>query len=59
MTPLAHAGDVIETVVYLVPLLFLVAVLVRTKIMDRRGGKAPGKGEEAEPTLDEVMDDKP
>lgn len=49
MFPIAHAGGVISALLYLVPLLVLVAVLVQTKINDRRDG-APADDEETEPT---------
>lgn len=57
MLPLAHAASVVQGLLYLAPLVVLVAVLVRTKIKDRRDGVTADE-EETEPTLDEVMDDK-
>ena len=57
MTVLAHAGDVVQIVLYVAPLLFIVAVLVRTTLKDRRAGATDAEKEGA-PTLDEVMDDK-
>lgn len=43
MTLLAHAGSLVQTVLYLAPLGFLVIVLLRTKRKDRRaGGEEPG-----------------
>jgi hypothetical protein len=48
MLPLAHAGHYAVWVLYALPVLFVVAAIVRGQLMTRREGDSPAGGREGE-----------
>jgi hypothetical protein len=54
MTPIAHAAHWFASLLYLVPVLVVVAALTWQARRDRRAGRAGN--DDLEPTLDDVMD---
>jgi len=58
MAPLAHAADVVSTLLFVVPMLVVLGALAWQKAKERRAGNAAAE-EGADPTLDEIMDDRP
>jgi len=51
---LAHAGHWTSSLVYLTPVLLIVAALAVQSIRDRRAGRHPDQ--HSEPTLDDILD---
>lgn len=58
MTPIAHAADVVSTLLFVVPMLIVLGALAWQKVKERRADEAAAEEEDIEPTLDEIMDDK-
>lgn len=54
---LAHAGHWTNSLIYMVPILVIVAALAWQSIRDRRAGRDPDD-QYAEPTLDDILDGK-
>jgi len=52
---LAHAGHWTSSLIYLTPVLLIVAVLGLQSIRDRRAGHHPDD-QHSEPTLDDILD---
>jgi len=56
MAILAHAGHWTSSLVYLTPVLLIVAALAVQSVRDRRAGRTPDQY--GEPTLDDILDGK-